>query len=315
MTLDGFGFDSGDHLVIFGPNGAGKSSLLRRLIGFGDFDPILNAAYLPQKPYAFRGTAELNLTLGLTETEAARAMDLADGLGVSGVLASEARVLSGGELQRLNLARVLARSEEWVILDEPLAPLDVRDRERVAGLIAEAIGDRGSVIVTHHRESAAIFGDKVVVVVDGAVAQQGPIREVFSLPASEVVAAVVGVSNVLSGEVQRREGVLGLILAGDLEIWARTECDVGDVVKLLIPAESVTVFASGGTPVGSARNRWDGVIGELRPAASLVEVLVEIGRSSVVALVTQGSVDGLGLAPSVGVTVAVKASAVRAIGR
>jgi ABC-type uncharacterized transport system fused permease/ATPase subunit len=64
MTLDGFGFDSGDHLVIFGPNGAGKSSLLRRLIGFGDFDPILNAAYLPQKPYAFRGTAELNLTLG-----------------------------------------------------------------------------------------------------------------------------------------------------------------------------------------------------------------------------------------------------------
>jgi molybdate/tungstate transport system ATP-binding protein len=242
-------------------------------------------------------------------------MDLADALGVSGVLASEARVLSGGELQRLNLARVLARSEEWVILDEPLAPLDVRDRERVAGLIAEAIGDRGSIIVTHHRESAAIFGDKVIVVIDGAVAQEGPIREVFSLPASESVAEVVGVSNVLSGEVQRREGVLGLILAGDLEIWARTECDVGDVVKLLIPAESVTVFASGGTPVGSARNRWDGVIGELRPAASLVEALVQIGQSRVVALVTQGSVDGLGLAPSVGVTVAVKASAVRAIGR
>lgn len=311
--LEGFGFSSGDHVVVFGPNGAGKSSLLRRLVGYGDGDPILDAAYLPQRPYPFRGTADDNLRLGLTDGEYEKAIELARSFGVDGVLSSPAGVLSGGELHRLNLARTLARSEEWVLLDEPLAALDVRDRASMAVKISGAIGARGSIIVTHDKETAPLLGDRMVVVIDGEIAQQGELREVFALPVSEAVAGVVGMSNILEGKVRLTQGPMASVLAGDLEVWVPTDLPVGSSVQLLIPAESVTVFSGSSAPLGSARNRWEGTVTELRPAASLVEVIVEVGSTAVVTLVTQGSVDGLGLAPGSPVTLSVKASAVRAV--
>ena len=311
--LEGFGFSSGDHVVVFGPNGAGKSSLLRRLVGYGDADPILDAAYLPQRPYPFRGTADDNLRLGLTDEEYGKAIELARSFGVDGVLSSPAAVLSGGELHRLNLARTLARSEDWVLLDEPLAALDVRDRTSMAVKISGAIGDRGSIIVTHDKETAPLLGDRMVVVIDGEIAQQGELREVFALPVSEAVAGVVGMSNILEGKVRLTQGPMASVLAGDLEVWVPTDLPVGSSVQLLIPAESVTVFSGSSAPLGSARNRWEGTVTELRPAASLVEVVVDVGSTTVVTLVTQGSVDGLRLAPGSAVTLSVKASAVRAV--
>ena len=286
--LEGFGFSSGDHVVVFGPNGAGKSSLLRRLVGYGDGDPILDAAYLPQRPYPFRGTAADNLRLGLTDGEYEKAIELARSFGVDGVLSSPAGVLSGGELHRLNLARTLARSEEWVLLDEPLAALDVRDRASMAVKISGAIGARGSIIVTHDKETAPLLGDRMVVVIDGEIAQQGELREVFALPVSEAVAGVVGMSNILEGKVRLTQGPMASVLAGDLEVWVPTDLPVGSSVQLLIPAESVTVFSGSSAPLGSARNRWEGTVTELRPAASLVEVIVEVGSTAVVTLVTRG---------------------------
>src|SRR5665811_1649209 len=107
-------------MVIFGPNGAGKTTLLRilvgRLPGAG-----LEAAYLPQRPYLFRGSAGRNLGLGLSSEQTAHARQLVERFGLSPyVLGRASRTLSGGEPQRLVLARTIAQPHPWVSLAEPL---------------------------------------------------------------------------------------------------------------------------------------------------------------------------------------------------
>ncbi len=309
----------GERVVLYGPNGAGKSTLLRMLAGTVPAAPAARwegapAAYLPQRPYLFRGGAGWNMRLGLDAGAARRATELADRLGVAGLAARPARALSGGERQRLALARVLARPERLVLLDEPLAPLDARDRVGVARTVAAAIGDRAAVVVTHDHDEAAILGDRVAVMVDGVVRQVGTAAEVFALPVDDEVAAVVGVGNAVSGVLAATDGGLAAVRAGGLEIWGLGHGEEGAPGLALFGAEAVTVYAGAHDDPGSARNAWPGRVAEVRPAGRLVEVLVDAGVR-VAALVTPGSMEALGLEPGAPVTVAVKATAVRIVRR
>ncbi len=319
LAVESLEVGPGERVVLYGPNGAGKSTLLRMLAGTLPAPPasrweVPAAAYLPQRPYLFRGRADWNLRLGLDAAGASRATALAERFGVGGLAGRPARGLSGGERQRLALARVLARPEPLVLLDEPLAPLDARDRMAVARTVADALGDRAAVVVTHDHDEAAILGDRVAVMVDGSVRQVGPPDEVFALPADDEVAAVVGVGNVVTGVVASAEGGVAALRAGTLEIWGIGDAAPGAAGVALFGAEAVTVYAGAHDDPGSARNAWPGRVAELRPAGRLVEVLVDAG-ARVAALVTPGSLEALGLEPGAAVTVAVKATAVRIVGR
>ncbi len=319
LVVDRLDVAAGERLVLYGPNGSGKSTLLRMLAGSVPPAPAAGwesapAAYLPQRPYLFRGGAGWNLRLGLDAAAARRAEELAARLGMADFADRAARALSGGERQRLALARVLARPERLVLLDEPLAPLDARDRIAVARTVVDALGDRAAVVVTHDHDEAAVFGDRVAVMIDGAVRQVGTPAEVFALPADDAVAAVVGVGNALSGVVAAADGGLAALRAGGLEIWGLGEGPVGQPGVALFGAEAVTVYAGAHDDAGSARNAWPGRVAELRPAGRLVEVLVDAGVR-VAALVTPGSLEALGLEPGLPVTVAVKATAVRIVAR
>ncbi|MFQ5947464.1 MAG: ATP-binding cassette domain-containing protein [Acidimicrobiia bacterium] len=312
LRIDGLEVRDGERLVVFGPNGAGKSTLLRLLAGTVSGWRVVDAAYLPQRPYLFRGTAGWNLTLGLDPERRSAAEALAGRLGVAGLLERPVRTLSGGERQRLALARTLARPEAIVLLDEPLVPLDARDRMAAAGLIVEGLDGRTALIVTHDRDEAAVLGERMAVLIDGALHQIGTVSEVLTLPAGDEVAGAVGVANAISGVARTVEGPLAQVGAGATVIWGVGEVVAGSPAKALFGAETVTLFRGGEAMAGSARNRWPGRVAEVRSLGRLTEVIVDAGIR-VAALVTPGSMEALGITVGSEVTVAVKATAVRVV--
>jgi molybdopterin-binding protein len=311
VDIDELVVEDGERLVLFGPNGSGKTTALRLMAGtIGDRGSD-RVAYLPQRPYFFRGSARSNLELGLQDAEKGRAAELAGEFGVSNRLTLAARSLSGGERMRIALARTLASNAEIVLLDEPLAPLDHRDREQTATTIAAALHGRSAVIVSHDRASAAILGDSLAVVVDGLIRQRGPIAEVFTTPLDDVVASVVGVSNVLSGVAIHGDGALV-----EVEWQGRTIVAAGtqtsrENVRVLFGGEAVAVHRD--RPDGaSPRNVIEGTIRHIRPVGRLLEIVVDCG-DLVAALITPGSFETLDLHQGSAVFLSVKAVAMTAV--
>ena len=310
LELEGLELPEGRRTVVFGPNGAGKTTLLRLLAGTLAGGPGWEVAYLPQTPHLFRGRIGWNLGLGLDTERAVLAAHLAARLGMGDRLSEPAARLSGGERQRIALARALAGPQPWVLLDEPLAPIDAEDRGEVAGVIAEGVGDRGAVIVTHDLETAAVLGSRIAVLVGGRLRQQGPLGEVLSRPVDRRVASVVGVSNLWEGTGLTRAGVFAGARVGSVRIWGVGRVERGLPCRALFRAESVAVLGTGGS-AGSLRNRWTGSIAEIRRGGRWVELGVDVGGAEVTAVITPGAMDEMGLAVGSEVVAAVKASAVR----
>lgn len=301
----------GERLIVFGPNGAGKTTLLRLISAIEGEGGTPYASYLPQRPYLFRGTCRANLHLGLDTEARIKAEDLAVRLGVGDRLDDQARTLSGGERMRLSMARTLAVDTALVLLDEPLAPLDLRDRETVAAVIADALAGRSAIIVTHDRDTAAMLGDRIAVMIDGKIQQIGEVAEVFATPSNDTVAAIVGVSNVIDGEVIARRGALVEVEWGDHRFFALGDHQAGTKVKVLFGGEAVGVHKEL-MGESSPRNLFPGVVTEIRETGRLAEIVIDCG-STVVALITPGSLDALDLAPGSEVHVSVKATAARAV--
>lgn len=301
----------GERLIVFGPNGAGKTTLLRLIAAIEGEGGTPYASYLPQRPYLFRGTCRANLYLGLDSVARARAEELAERLGVADRLNDQARTLSGGERMRLSLARTLSVDTPLVLLDEPLAPLDLRDRESVAAVIAEALAGRTAIIVTHDRDDAALLGDRLAVMIDGKILQIGPVAAVLATPLNDTVAEVVGVSNVIDGRVVAKRGALVEVEWVDHTFYALGDHAPGTPVKVLFGGEAVGIHATV-PPDSSARNLFPGVVTDVREMGRLAEVVIDCG-SPIVALITPGSLDALGLAPGSDAHVSVKATAARAV--
>ncbi len=305
----------GERLVIFGPNGAGKSTLLRLVAGIVGERDGSDVAYLPQRPYMFRGSGRRNLLLGLEDSESNRAEVLAKRLGVSNVITTTASRLSGGERQRLALARTLATERSVVALDEPLAAIDAQDRDEVIAVVGDALGDRATVVVTHDEEIAAAFADRVAVMVDGRIQQVGTPQEVFLDPRTEEVARVIGHHNVLVGTIVKSEGPLVQVSCSGLMVWSLGEQAAGSDVRVLFGAETVTlhsVAAAADSGRDSARNHWMGTVQAVVETGRLVEVVVDVGQP-VAAMITVGSLDGMGITEGDSVALSVKATAARAV--
>jgi len=300
-------------VVVFGPNGAGKTSLLRQMAGLSNVSRLLEAAYLPQDPYMFRGSVARNLHLGLSDHLYPLSDEIAGELGLGVPADQDARTLSGGEAQRLALARTLASDAPYVLLDEPLAPIDVKDRQHVAAVIAGRIGHRGAVIVTHEETTLATLADEMVVMIGGEIRQRGPVDSVFLTPHDDDVAAAVGIGNVIDGSVVEHDGSLVAVDAGPVQIWAVGDVEPDGRARVMFGAETVTVF-KGELGESSARNHWEGTVRSVLPAGRLVEVVVDVGVD-VAALLTPGSADALGLDTGSPVHIAVKATAARAVSR
>ncbi len=207
-------FVSGTTTAVFGPNGAGKTTLLRAIAGLDQpatGEVTFHGAPMPRSgrrpiAYAFqaavfvRGSVRYNLDLGLTLQEvpaaarAARIAAAARECGLEPLLERPAAQLSGGEAQRVNVARALALEAPVTLLDEPLAGIDRAGRgqllDELPGLLERFATT--TIVVTHDRDEALRLADHLVVLVDGRVLAAGSKRALCAEPPDADTARLLG---------------------------------------------------------------------------------------------------------------------------
>ena len=196
--------ERGPRTVLLGPNGAGKSVLLRlchgllvptsgavRFNGPESIDGRRRHAMVFQRPVMLRRSALANVAYGLTIAGMPRrerlrtAEEALERVGLRHLAAQPARVLSGGEQQRLALARAWALRPELLLLDEPTANLDPSATQAIESAI-QAMHDAGAkiVLITHNLGQARRLGDEVVFLAGGRVVEQTPVDQFMRAPAS-----------------------------------------------------------------------------------------------------------------------------------
>ncbi|MFB6155726.1 MAG: ABC transporter ATP-binding protein [Haloferacaceae archaeon] len=218
--------DEGETLVVLGPSGSGKTLLLESVAGFHpstgrvELDGRAVDGLPPERRgfgFVFQDyalfphmTVRENVAFGEPYHEAFRDPDemLAE-LGVSHLADRRPRTLSGGEQQRVALARSLAVNPDALLLDEPLSALDVPTRQSLRDDLVDAIADVTSVYVTHDRTTARAVADRIAVMNDGEIVQVGDPEEVFESPASAFVARFVGANCVALDGLPRSPAVDG----------------------------------------------------------------------------------------------------------
>jgi len=341
LAVEALTVERGEILALLGPNGAGKSTLLRILTlleapaaGEVVFEGTpITAAERPrwrrrlaccfQEPLLLDTTALANAALplrlrGVPRREAERrALAWLTRLGVAGRADRRAASLSGGEAQRVSLARALALEPELLGLDEPFAPLDPESREPLQEEFLALQRERAmtAVLVTHDRAEALRLGDRVAVLLEGHLAQVGPAAEVFTRPASEAVARLVGADAILEGTVLGSgEGLLTLDVAGH-RVQAVGSLPAGQRALLCLRPEDVTLLpaAEMGRP-SSARNNLPARVVRLVPAGPLLRVHLDCG-APLSALVSRPSATALGLMEGMAVIATFKASAAHPLPR
>jgi len=246
-----------------------------------------------------------------------RVAGLAEDFSVSHLLQAHPQTLSGGESQRVSLARAVASEPRCLLLDEPLSSLDATSQSEIRSLLRKISADGQLIVhVTHDYAEAVALSTHVAVMEDGGIAQIGTVEEIFQHPKSHFVARFVGIRNFFKGRLQAPEGGrkgLKEFSTDGLDFSVLTEAPAG-TGSIMVRSEDVTI-ANAPSPT-SARNNFEGLIVDIAPAGGGVEVIVDIGKgkpAELAALVTNEAVSALELNSGKKVWVSFKASAAKFI--
>lgn len=227
------------------------------------------------------------------------------------------RELSGGQQQRVALARAVVRRPRLLLLDEPLAALDSPTRLRLRGelrrLLAHA--DIPTLLVTHDRMEALALGDEIVVMDQGRVLQQGPVREVFSRPANLAVARIVAVETVQPGRVVESADGLVTVAVGAVKptaLAAELPSRVSEVY-VCIRAEDVILMPQEHSQ-SSARNCLPATIRVITREGPMMRIELDCGFA-LTALLTRQACEELSLKPGERLFALVKAPQIHVIPR
>ncbi|WP_214367315.1 ABC transporter ATP-binding protein [Pseudonocardia sp. H11422] len=222
----------GRTLAVLGPNGAGKSTLVRALALLSryhvtgqvllDGEPAIPAvmrravAAVLQRPILRRGTVAANVASGLRLRGVGRAEAIRrsrpwlDALGVAHLAHRDARTVSGGEAQRISIARALAVGPRVLLLDEPFAGLDATTRADLLADLRAALDelDTAVVLVTHDRNEALALAHDTALMIDGHIRQHGDTPAVLDAPADRDCARLLGYTNLLTPRMTGQPGTL-----------------------------------------------------------------------------------------------------------
>lgn len=260
--------ESGEFFTLLGPSGCGKTTLLRAIAGFvrqSEGNIEVGGDLLDDLPAHRRDTGMVfqnyavfphlnvhdNVAYGLksrgisgaeAEKRIADALQMVD---LEGYENRMPRQLSGGQQQRVVIARAVVIRPRILLMDEPLANLDAKLRDRLRNDLKMLQNDLGitTIYVTHDQLEALSLSDRIAVMSKGRVLQVGEPHEIYTMPATRGVAEFVGEGNFLRGTVSEKSGPEGtLISVGQSDHYlVHTDADLGDEVTLGFRPEDVII--------------------------------------------------------------------------
>lgn len=189
-------FVPGKRYGLIGENGSGKTTLIRMLAGTskpssGTIDGLegKKVGYLPQSPYAFSFSVLQNVALALDGHGDAKeiAQKALVAVGMESLIEARGDRLSGGEAQRMALARVLVRTYDVLLLDEPTSSTDVRSMDLIETTLKDYVQKSQCTLIfsTHSPAQALRLADEVLYLEKGRLVEQGPAQELFHSPQDE----------------------------------------------------------------------------------------------------------------------------------
>jgi molybdate transport system ATP-binding protein len=330
----------GEVVALLGANGAGKSTLLSLIAGLIrpdtgritlDDDVLVDVDRRVWMPPHRRGvvllaqqallfphlTAAANVAFGPRSRGSSRKDAKAEAArwlaAVDATEFAERRPiqLSGGQAQRIAIARALAADPALLLLDEPMAALDVAVAPALRQLLRKVLKDtrRTAVLVTHDLIDALSLADRVVVLDAGRVVENGPTRIVLAQPRSGFAARIAGV-DLITGTAESR----ALLSPGGFRIQGIVDptCAVGEHAVAVFSPASVAIHLT--PPTGSPRNHFAVTVTELEPRGELVRVHAADtigGTGDLIADITAAAAADLELVPGKRVYYAIKATEVQ----
>ena len=348
--------EAGRTTALIGPNGSGKSTVCSVVAGLLDAENgqvvlggrVLDGpggfvragrrrvALLSQEPGVFTHMSVLGNVVfalrcqGVRRAEATRRAraELA-AVGADHLASRSGGALSGGQAARVALARALATGPRLLVLDEPMAALDVTARQEMRRLVSRRCAEKGLtlLLVTHDVLDLTALAEDVVVLDRGRVVEQGPTARILSAPRSDFVAHLTGTA-VLTGVVDGDAEAPGLRLPSGRVVHGRpqddsTEAETADHSAglspgapgvALVPPDAVALYRQ--APHGSPRNVLTGRVTGLERSGALVSVRLELEEGQrLSAAVTAGAVAELGITEGREVCCVIKAVQVRILAR
>jgi molybdopterin-binding protein len=332
--------DKGDYCVILGKSGSGKSLLLELIAGILSPDKgeiLLNNIDITDSKTHNRKiglvfqdwalfphlSVQENIAYALkvqkvqSDTMQKKILQLSEEMEIGHLLGRMPESLSGGEKQRVALARTMASLPRILLLDEPLVSLDIQLRTGIMGLLRK-IHQKGQTIihVTHDYEEAITLGTRIAVMNNGEIIQTGSPEEVFQHPKNEFVANFIGIRNFFRAIIETENkgdnsNTLKVSIGQNISLCLTTQ-DPGKEGYVMIRGEEIVI--SNERSDSSACNNLEGLIKEIYPGSNGIEVIVDVGVLLIVNI-TKNSLKKLQLTTGKKVWLSFKASAVKYLHR
>ena len=295
-----FVLSKNDYLIIVGSSGAGKTVLLETLAGLRKSESgriMLATEDISTRPPEERGfgfayqdsllypflNAKENILFGARAQKKHRERDtlkrldrLVDYMGIAHLLNRYPVSLSGGEKQRISLARAILINPSVLLLDEPLSALDPQTRDSMRSLLQEIHKTEGIGIihVTHNFDEALQLGTQMIVMNQGRILQRGEPMEVFDEPDSHWVAQFLQIDNIISGKFQMKDGALWF--NNSAQDWSLgplpkqvLAAQEQNEVSMVLHSWQIEVLTQPGT--GQA-NRWNAMVEKIVPNSSRIDL-------------------------------------------
>jgi molybdopterin-binding protein len=325
-----FAVERGDYFVVLGPSGVGKSVLLETIAGL--LTPEAGRIFLRGQDITAERIQQRNMSIVYQDADLFPHLSVYDNIayplrsrrqrqvdgkvtraseltGIADKLGRKPETLSGGEYQRVALARSLAADSDIFLLDEPLSSLDAKSKSELRALLRKLNRNGITMVhVTHDYEEAVSLASRIGIMENGSLVHIAPPEEIFRHPKSEFIAHFVGIKNYFKGIVQSVPGSdLKEFSSEGMNILCMTDIPDGDAFLMIRPDE---ISISNTLEAGSSRNKFKGTIADIMPAKLGLEVMVDVGVEMVV-MISTDALKSLGVEIGKDVWISFKASSCR----
>ena len=320
----------GEYFVLLGPSGGGKTTLLRSIGGFirPDSGTVQikgkNVDNLPpdKRPTSmvFQGFAlfphmtvyeNIGYGLKLRSVEKSiihdRVIKMMDLVGLSGLSDRKPHELSGGQQQRVQLARALILENDVLLLDEPLSALDAQLRKDMCielKRLQKTVGI-SFVHVTHNQEEAMSVADRIAIIADGEMVEQGSPKEIYSNPKKKFTAEFIGEKNILNGVVVdfNKSKILVNIEKDEIEV-ANNNYTIAknQEISLSIKSESIQISKVSSSKSNGAKNSITGKVTEITFLGQFIRYLVLLSNNQEIQVRSNNEVEGVSLNDQINLT-------------